>query len=675
MNIIKNDKDRIEIENGVIKKLIMRDFNYADEKGMTGSVAFTLSNDDITAQPNKPDCTPYTDRCSRYDNCVTNGNRMLAEDKENKIFTAYSLTDDALIIESHTTNSNISQFGINLDLNFIGKKGYNYQEQIIASSPYSSVDGKYKYYIMTRPCGDFLVITMLDDYDGWKNDYYMWGHMIRRVKFLASFDKVYGGSGRKSIKIRIFTADTISEAFEKIQKIYLCPMCVNVVNGGFDGKAQIKIYGNAKQLKVTDKNGNEQMVKVDSELVEIHMKNYGIHTVVPIDENGNIGMSTTVYNGGNMSELFNKSCDAIRTPYHPDDNLCEGGCFLWAMILNMRINGSRTYDKIVKEELDIVMCNGKEPVERKSIVPYATEYPAYHIYKSDRVQEQFFGVSILLEAYKLYKDNKYLEFAVNTLTELLKNDYNGGMITRGSNDYTTVCAPVIAICDMALILKDIMDMRYSYFEEKAVEVADFLVKRGFDFPTEGFVSDETDKDREDGSISCTALSVLYVCCKIKKDKKYIEFAEKILRLHNAWKIYTPDARMNGSSFRTWETIWEGDCAGPAICAGHAWTIWRSEALFYLGKLTGKKEYLIDSWNGFVTNFAKTEADGTMYACYEADYIRGGGIDSIKNMQKQLVGEDKSIKYKIAHDFPGHVDSSLSRYAWIRAAYTWMQTEF
>lgn len=77
---------------------------------------------------------------------------------------------------------------------------------------------------------------------------------------------------------------------------------------------------------------------------------------------------------------------------------------------------------------------------------------------------------------------------------------------------------------------------------------------------------------EDGSISCTALSLLYFCMHLEIKEEYLNLAKEILELHNAWRIYTPDARMNGSSFRWWETIWEGDGQGPAISAGHAWTI-------------------------------------------------------------------------------------------------------
>ena len=41
--------------------------------------------------------------------------------------------------------------------------------------------------------------------------------------------------------------------------------------------------------------------------------------------------------------------------------------------------------------------------------------------------------------------------------------------------------------------------------------------------------------------------------------------------------------------------------------------------------------------------------------------------------KQLMGENIRIKYEIAHSYPKHKDNSLSRYAWVRACYTWLKT--
>lgn len=83
--------------------------------------------------------------------------------------------------------------------------------------------------------------------------------------------------------------------------------------------------------------------------------------------------------------------------------------------------------------------------------------------------------------------------------------------------------------------------------------------------------------------------------------------------------------------------------------------------------------LLDSWNGFISNFLKTQKDGTMYSCYEPDYIRGGGEIPTQESLAQLSEDEIGIKYELAHSYPKHIDNSLSRYAWIRASYTWYKT--
>lgn len=64
-----------------------------------------------------------------------------------------------------------------------------------------------------------------------------------------------------------------------------------------------------------------------------------------------------------------------------------------------------------------------------------------------------------------------------------------------------------------------------------------------------------------------ALSLLYYCRYIAYVEGYVTFAEKVLRLHDWWRCYTPDARLFMSTIRWWETIWEGDGTGLGICAG------------------------------------------------------------------------------------------------------------
>lgn len=647
--------------------------NFADKNGKTGTACFTLKTEDIKIIPHE-EAESYADHTCKYQAVspenVSERNKIQCVDVENQIVTEYILDENGLQISSKTSNQCISEFGLNLELNFMGKKGDCYMRQFLPTSPYTSEDGKYMYCLMQSPNGKILVAAAQTTCDGWKIKYspYSAGHFILKFQFLASFDQVYCGSGRKEIQVTLMCADSKEEAFELLHRLYERSITVNLMSGGFEGTAYVKTVAGVDRYRVISPSGSVSESGPDG---IITMNEFGFHTVIPI-KGANQGLNTTVWNGGNLVNLFDRSCDAIRKPYHPDANLCEGGCFVWAMLVNMALHNNRAYDSIVREELDIVMGKSKM-VPRRTIVPFPVDgHAAWHIYQSDRVQEQFFGVSILLEAYKVYQEQELLTYAVNALKELTENYMRDGMVFNGE-DYTTVCCPMIPLVDMVCFLKDRHGPMAEQFQEAAEKMAFFLYRRGFSFPTEGSISELTETEMEDGSISCTALALLYFCTYIRYDERYAEFADQVLKFHRAWTILTPDARMQGSSFRWWETIWEGDGQGPAFCAGHAWTIWRAEALFWDGLLFRNDQALLDSWNGFVTNFCKTQKDGTMYSCYEADYIRGGGFEWAYETLAQLSEGEYGVQYEVAHGYPKHPDSSLSRYAWVRAAGTWMKT--
>lgn len=669
---LENEQYKAYIDNGILKEFYDKSdmINLTDINGITGRVGYTLCIDNISEQDRMP-FSPYADTVSVYDE-YSDG---LHYDTKSDICGQYVLEDDGLAIYADTKNEEISQFALNLDFNFLGKKGNDYTGQILPSSSYMSEDKRHFYCIMPRPNGKFLLCVSLYECAGFKIHYspYCCGHFILNYEIMSSFDRIYGDSPNKKLGIKLISTNSVEEAFVKVSQLFGLPLLINVSGGGFDKSATVKCYGKTDFLEIKSPSGHTKKIKAEEYITEIALSEFGIHSVTPL-KGEKRGLNTTVWNGDNYLSLYGKACRAIKKPYHNDENLCEGGCFLWSLLNYMKITGSRQYDSLAKEELAVIMGE-REYIPRKTIVPHETElFSAYHIHKSTRVQEQIFGVSILLEAYLVYKDKKYLEFAVSTLLEISDNFMVGGKIINGSGaDYTTVCCPVIAFADMANILKDCKDERAEIFKQKAIDIAEFLLLRGMDFPTETEITEYTEKEMEDGSISCTALSVLYVCANIKYDKRYIEFAEKVLELHKAWTIYTPDVRAYQSSFRWWETIWEGDGEGPSICAGHAWTIWRSEALFYLGILKNDDKALLNSWNGFLTNFCKTQENGEMYSCYEMDYIRGGGLFEVKKTLLQLKDEDTDVKYILGHSYPKHTDSSLSRYVWVRASYSWYNT--
>ena len=65
-------------------------------------------------------------------------------------------------------------------------------------------------------------------------------------------------------------------------------------------------------------------------------------------------------------------------------------------------------------------------------------------------------------------------------------------------------------------------------------MAEYLYQRGMDFSTEGGSTDLAEREMEDGSISCTALSLLYYCKNLKKEDRYIQRAKEILDVHDNW---------------------------------------------------------------------------------------------------------------------------------------------
>ncbi len=672
--VLENERCRVELIDGRMVGLFDRTegANLSDARGHAGTACFTLCADDIRTLPH-PEATPYADRTAHFSAFEpTDAHGLRCTDEENSITVTYTLEPDGVTLDAECHDPRVSEFGLNLDLNFLGKKGNDYHRQLLPSSPYTSADGRCTYFILTRPNGRFLTAAAETPCDGWKFTYspFSCGHFILNLQFLASFDRVYHGSGRKALRLRLQFADSLDEAFAHVQRLFGMPLCRNVLSGGFDGYAAVQTVGEADALRVEAPDGSVRLLPPNA---RIPLPQFGLYTVTPM-RGGKPGLNTTVWSGGpSRMALFDRSCDGIRPPYHPDPNLCEGGCFLWAMLCNEALRGTRRYDAVVRAELDGILGKNGVRIPRRTIVPVPENgFAAYHICQSTRVQEQFFGVSILLEAFRVYGEPELLETAVRALDELVAHYMRDGMVFNGE-DYTTVCCPMIPLVDMACFLRNRGDARAQIFDDAARQMAEFLLRRGLHFPTEGEVSAQTDPEFEDGAISCTALALLYYCLHLRRVPEYVQFAKEVLDLHRAWMIYTPDARMQGSSFRWWETIWEGDGQGPAICAGHAWTIWTAEALFDYGILAHDDRAMLDSWNGWITNWAKTQPDGTMYSCYEADFIRGGGYMGTKAGLAQLAGEDLSIRYQTAHGYPQHIDSSLSRYAWARAADTWLQT--
>ena len=101
-----------------------------------------------------------------------------------------------LKIVMQTARDDLSEFSLDLPLNFMGKKnGGGWQNQYLLNSPYSSANDAYKYCYLTNPNGRNLILFPKGKCDGWKCNYssdYCPGHFFVSLEFMPSFDKVYG---------------------------------------------------------------------------------------------------------------------------------------------------------------------------------------------------------------------------------------------------------------------------------------------------------------------------------------------------------------------------------------------------------------------------------------------------------------------------------------------------
>ena len=638
------------------------------------SVCYTLLTDNIK-EGKRIASTPYVDR---KDNLVIKSGVRYGENTKSTVkITPF---EDGIELEASTDEDGISEYGINLPFNFMGKKNAGgWRKQYLFNSPYMSPDKKIIYAYLTNPDGNHLLVAILSEADGWKMDYspFGWAHYFINLKLLANYDKVYGTKSReKRIRAVILPVDSFSNALERLSKLYGVPFLEYDISGGAVGDSiRLIPYGDPDTL-VENANGGESVAVFSNEYV---IKNEGETMLTPI-KNGKKGAPVTVYGYSSLIELYKKSMDTVNTDVimkNTNGNLCEHECWAPATMRYMMKYGSSlneadtvAYHKRLSWLLGIITeKNPERAIKEITILDTPHEsFPAYNVFKSARVQELFFGITILMDAYLYYKDEKYLRYAKGAMECLfsfyLKDD--GRLEVDWGNgckeDYTTVCCPMIPIVNMA----ELLQTQDKIFSKKCYDMADkmasYLCKRGISFPTEGGKSHQAEDEMEDGSISCTALALLYYCTRVECKEEYLNKAKEILDIHESWVVNTPICQMRGSSLRWWETQWEGDADGPALCCGHAWSIWRAEADYHYYTLTGDERYFIKAKNGFMTNLSKIDKDGRSYANYNPDEINGGGFP----------GRPDEIRYRIAPRFPNEQDCGMSRYVWIRINDTFLK---
>ncbi len=639
------------LKNGVYDELIRRYF--------TGdlSVSYTLKTDDIR-KGEKPQGTPYLSRKGVIDE---NG-----ENAETESRISVCRKHGGYLVDLKTASDKLSQFGLNLPVRFMGKKNCGgWKKQFLFNSPYNSSDNKHIFCYFTNPEGNNLLLLSLKKADGWKMDYSLFsgGQFFDNLQFLASFDKAYKISDNKELKLLFLPVSSYNEALAKVSEIKKLPVA-------FYGQSYVKLGEKIKIYVCGDfdfvRVGNKKFENLGG-YAEVETIKEGLINAVPY-KGKKKGIDCVIYAYKSINELFYKSMQSVceEDLSTGDGNLCEWKCHVSAILRYMQKFGKKkSLVKKIKGALNLITERDESKAKDRQTIYYKKRenYPAYNVFNSNRVQEQFFGVGILLDAFKVLKAKKYLDYAVRAMDSVLKNHLaeNGEIVTYAAwsenpQDYTTVCCLIIPVIELAEFLKEKMPEKSRKYYVAAEKIAAYVYRRGLNFPTETVEQNESEPFIEEGSTSCSALTLLYYCAKVEKRREYIERAKEILDVHDSWVVKTHKAPMFFSSLRWWETKWEGDKDGNALCMGHAWTIWRAEADFWYYVLTGDKEYFDKARNGFMTNFSKIDKKGRSFVCYQPDYITGGGFTD----------RCEDVDFRIVNGFPKQTDSGLSRYVWTRA---------
>lgn len=633
-------------------------------------LTYTLLSDDIT-KGEKDDFTPYKDRVGEF--TAVDGYYLNAD--TGAILNVEKI-EDYICFTLDCDNGELSQWGLAFPFNFQGKKnGGRFFEQFLFNSVYVTNDRKYKSFYLTKPNGANILVAVIGDADGWKMDYapFQGGQYFWNFKIFGNFDKAYGKFERKTrLKVVICPVKDYDEALIRLSKLNGAPFIYTDLNGGkFGSVIKLKRYGACDKIIELYKGKEKELDSVEEYVIDKD----GCVELVPY-ANGVKGAGITLYGYADLVDLYIKTMDAVDVEENnrvTDANLCEWQCWAPATLRLLLKYKDRLSDTQIKEYerrlrwlyKQVMETDPKKATPRLTILkqPYE-DFPAYNIFKSRRIQEQFFGTTLFLDSYKYFKEEIFLEYAIGSMDSLLDNyqKEDGRLETNWSTEneeYTTVCAPNIPIIDMAIFLKDKDKKRSDRYFDSAKRICQRLINRGMFFPSEGGVEGEISVPDflPDGSVSNTILNVLYYCKNVECKSEFLSFAKQVMDLHDNYVMKTPICQMQGSTLRWWENLWEADEDGPSLDCGHAWTIWRAESDWLYYCLTGDDKYRIKALNGFGTNYAKIDEQGNSYSLYNVDDINGGGFE--RNRHK--------VKFRLAPKFPDMKDWGLSRYVWIRSS--------
>lgn len=560
--------------------------------------------------------------------------------------------------------------GVELDFNFLDLPGDTpWRSQCMPHILYSDPRRQYAYFVFSTADGRYLTLCVEAPFAAWRILYSEAGHRMEGFQLLSQADDVRTPDSIQlppvdSLRFSLTPCGTLTECWEVLsRRLGIAPVLFEVSGAPQGGSVAFSPVGIPEEMTLLAPDGSSRKLEAGEKTLLLEQPGFyelqsragsRVHTSRVLcheawetlfdkvnrfyrdhfqDESGAFYRviwrdTLSPENGFTMEGL---PFGDVNTPYS-----CRtgefGGFAGWAMLKNALLFGEQPEftPSIQRYLLGWALNRGHEDT------PYlgsacqhpqnylGREYGPWHLYHEvNYPQHEAFLLEQMLDYYTVYGDDSVLRDACSLgehfVTEHM--DADGTVICQNEPDghrvdYCTVHVPIASLLGLARCLEPRDPGKAQYFRDAAQRLADRVCQRGFDFPTEG------EPCTEDGSMACSALTLLLAYTKLRAKPEYLDTARQILRAHDVLTLSGADCRMNGSSTRFWETQYESQDWGPSINAGHAWTLWMAQAKAMLAVIDGDYELLREAYNGFVTNLSKVEPNGGMPSCFTPDLIPG-----------------------------------------------------
>lgn len=606
---------------------------------------------------------PFVRGTQRKDH-ITKFSKLIWQDKNHLFFKSnacqmwYTFNRDTIVSRVKFLNRKGPRVGINFDFNFLDSDEENYSDKLMMTEAYTDAQTKFGYYLFRQSDGSYFCIAIQSKFAGYRLKYSYFGHRIKGFQILAAATDIDGIVDEvESFQYTMLFADDLMKARNKIQEILGIGIPNIILSGSNEGSLYSFTCNNMKiRVRVEDPKGRVVSYTKSEDKYSFPMDYSGMYKVV-ISDRRKVTYYFLCYK--TINYYYESVCDfnfrnfqhstgafyrAIsKATLRPDKRTLEGvhfgnpyekmscrtgefgGFAAWSISKYLETTDKKYLKSSLTKYIKDWALNGQgnQPtlygtVYREKQKYGCKNYSPYHLYKEPNFpQYELFLIEELIDYYKLTKEKEVLEEVYSLADHFIEDHIREGMIIYHNTDYTSVHAPCIAFIKL-MKLSECTDepTRAKRYYLTAKSICNHIYHRKDEFPTEG------EKCTEDGSIACSALQLAYYCWHVEYVPQYHKMAKEFIEIHRMLDYTVPDARMYQSSIRFWETLYESSDFGPSYNCGHGWTIWTSEAKFYLGLLEKKQHYLIESYNGFISNMAKVEANGGMTACYTPDMIPG-----------------------------------------------------